>query len=105
MPRIALYYPKTGYDKNRLESIRHILREECESLGLEYIEKENDEKYPIVYLEDKEASTFLYIEDMEEEDNDNIRAMIRVLTLVALLTEEKAGEKETEYLGEYLLEK
>jgi len=105
MPRIALYYPKKGYDKSRLENIRQIVKDECKSLGLEYIEKENDEEYPIIYLEDKEASTFLYIEDMEDGDEENIRAMIRVLTLVALLTEEKTVEKEVEYVGRYLIEK
>ncbi|GEM_PF-1236262 len=94
MPKIALYIPRRSIGSDRINKIRNMLREECKLLGLEYVEKENDEEYPIIYLEDSETTTFLYIEDEAEESLENIRAMVRVLTLVALLSEEKVRREE-----------
>jgi len=89
MPKIALYLPRNYKEREKWIRIREIVKEESKALGVEYIEKIGDEDYPIVYLEDSETSTFIYVEDSEEDDTENIRAMIRVLTLVALLGEEK----------------
>ena len=89
MPKIVLYMPKKGSDDKKWNEIRRIVKEESEILGIGYDEKIGDEEYPIVYLEDNESTTFIYIEDSQEDDIENIRAMIRVLTLVALLTEDK----------------
>ncbi len=89
MPKIALYLPRNYEEREKWVKIREIVKEESRSLGVEYVEKIGDEEYPIVYLEDSETSTFIYVEDSEGDDTENIRAMIRVLTLVALLGEEK----------------
>lgn len=89
MPRLALYLPKNYMKKEKWIKIREMVKSESEILGIGYIEKKSDEEYPIIYLEDSETSTFIYVEDSEEDDIENIRAMIRVLTLVALLSEEK----------------
>ena len=89
MPKIALYLPRNYKGNEKWIKIREIVKEESQALGVEYIEKIGDEEYPIVYLEDSETSTFIYVEDSEEDDTENVRAMIRVLTLVALLGEEK----------------
>lgn len=89
MPKIALYLPKNYMKEEKWIKICEMVKKESKILGIGYIEKNGDEEYPIVYLEDSETSTFIYIEDSEEDDIENIRAMIRVLTLVALLSEEK----------------
>ena len=93
MARLVLYKPRTG-KKERIAEIAELVRDEAKNLKMEYYEKWDDEDSLIVYFEDEESSTFLDVEDDEEENLENIRAMIRVLALISLLSEnEKVKER------------
>jgi len=93
MKKIILYIPKE-FDHDRISSLKRVLRNEAELLGLRYEERRNKEDYLMVYYKDNEVSTFLYIEDEPDETVENIRMMIRVLALIAMRGEEKEVKKE-----------
>jgi len=94
MRKLILYIP-SNIEEDRLMELKRVLREEASILGLRYIEKMNMEENLMVYYEDDEISTFLYIDEDPKENAENVRMMVRVLALIAMM-KEKPKEMERE---------
>ena len=88
MKKLVLYIPPDE-DPQKIDKVRAVVKDEAGILGLDYEERMNPEDYLMVYYEDDEISTFLYIEDEDGESMDNIRMMIRVLALIAMNMEKR----------------
>jgi len=89
MKKLVLYIPHGR--KSDIRGIREMLKKEAHSLNLRYEERRSIEDYLMVYYEDDETSTFIYLEN-ENDSLDNIRMMVRVLALIA----SSMGEEKTE---------
>lgn len=87
---ISVYAPKE-IDPEKLFNLTRILKEEAEALNLEFrgpYQGEDDKV--IVYYEDDDIRTFIYVSDYENElDPERIRVTVRVLSLIAMHKEEE----------------
>ena len=87
---ISVYAPK-DIDPEKLFNLTQILRREAETLNLEFKGPyESEDERVMVYYEDDEVRTFIYIDDYKNElDPERIRVTIRVLSLIAMHKEEE----------------
>lgn len=90
MKKLVLYTPG-DIDGETLFKLMKTLKEEAELLRLDFSGPyfRDDDKL-VVYYEDDEIRTFIYIDNLENElDPDKIRATIKVLALIAMDKEEE----------------
>lgn len=87
---ISVHAPE-NMNPEKVFKLMNILRKEAKLLGLKlkgpYY---TDEKRMVVYYEDSEIKTFIYIEDADNKlDPEKVRSTIRVLSLIAMEKEEE----------------
>lgn len=87
---ISVHAPEK-MNPEKVFELMNILRKEAKLLGLKlkgpYY---TDEKRMVVYYEDTEIKTFIYIEDANDKlDPEKVRTTIRVLSLIAMEKEEE----------------
>ncbi len=90
MKKLVLYTPE-HIDGEKLFRLVKALKKEADLLRLDFSGPffRNDDRL-VVYYEDDEIRTFIYIDDLESElDIEKIRATIKVLALIAMDKEEE----------------
>ena len=90
MRKLVLYAPE-DMDGEKLYKLVKALRDEAKLLKLDFSGPYfNTDGRLIVYYEDDEIRTFIYVDDLENELNpERIRATIKVLALIAMDKEEE----------------
>lgn len=90
MKKLVLYTPRDVNGRALFKLVK-TLKEEAELLRIDFKGPyfRDDDKL-VVYYEDEEIKTFIYIDDLENElDPEKIRATIKVLALIAMDKEEE----------------